>query len=297
MPTRARCTPVAFSGRGCPQGVLISRRACDVWSCACEEVIVGSNVLRTPRENARAFIETRVLWLLRASLLRTRASFTGFVEMLVDLHGGTADRGHDPARFQQHWLLFELLDMLWQEGPATAQTMLWPFDAGHEGPAFRRCLDAVFPVLQTAFHRQHFLEHRCEKCRVPVVTLDAKYGLTCTLCNHREGGAVQCPKVDCALLFGCQELPEPGSQYCADHSALPSSARVPAQRSCRVLRHRDTRHGRRSQLQDRGSIVVEAARRNILHGRAGVRAVPCHAERSTQASQRPRSSRADRGAG
>ena len=207
-------------------------------SCVAPSECAFVQIVGAPRENARAFIETRVLWLLRASLLRTRASFTGFVEMLADLHGATSDKGHDPARFQRHWLLFELLELLWQEAPETAQSISWPLDSGHDGATFRACLEAVFPILQSAFHRQHFLEHRCDKCAVPVVTLDAKYGLTCALCNHREGGAVRYPQIDCTLLFGCQELPDAGCQYCREH-APSGDARAPAALDCRILRHRD----------------------------------------------------------
>ena len=57
-----------------------------------------------------------------------------------------------------------------------------------ESTEFQAALVQILPYLREAVHAQHYVEHKCELCAVPVVTLDAKYGLTCALCNHREGG-------------------------------------------------------------------------------------------------------------
>ena len=57
-----------------------------------------------------------------------------------------------------------------------------------ESTEFRAALVQILPYLRESVHAQHYVEHKCELCAVPVVTLDAKYGLTCALCNHREGG-------------------------------------------------------------------------------------------------------------
>ena len=57
-----------------------------------------------------------------------------------------------------------------------------------ESAEFQAVLVHILPHLRQAVHVRHYVEHKCELCEVPVVTLDAKYGLTCALCNHREGG-------------------------------------------------------------------------------------------------------------
>lgn len=110
-----------------------------------------------------------------------------------------------------------------------------PFQASVE---FQAVLVEVVPHLRAALHAQHYVDHKCEHCAVPVVTLDAKYGLTCALCNHREGGVVEFPQVQCSVMFGCQKPPMQSGLYCCDHqpSAGCASARADAQR---IVRHRD----------------------------------------------------------
>ena len=86
---------------------------------------------RLPPENSKAFIETRVLWLLRAAVLRSKAAFSGFVQMLADLHGTPADRENDCYRFEHHWLLLEVLTVLWARSPSVVRTTWWPLDTKH----------------------------------------------------------------------------------------------------------------------------------------------------------------------
>ena len=111
-----------------------------------------------------------------------------------------------------------------------------PFQASVEFQAV--LVQVVVPHLRAALHAQHYVDHKCEHCAVPVVTLDAKYGLTCALCNHREGGVVEFPQVQCSVMFGCQKPPMQSGLYCCDHqpSAGCASARADAQR---IVRHRD----------------------------------------------------------
>ena len=88
-------------------------------------------IVGCPRKNSKAFIETRVLWLLRAAVLRSKAAFSGFVQMLADLHGTPADRENDCYRFEHHWLLLEVLTVLWARSPSVVRTTWWPLDTKH----------------------------------------------------------------------------------------------------------------------------------------------------------------------
>ena len=144
--------------------------------------------------------------------------------MLGDLHATDADRPHDSLRFEHSWLTFEVLSLIWDHMPDQAPELYWPLDSTHRGQEFRSVLERA--------------QHRCNLCAVPVVTFDAKYGLTCPLCNHREGGAAYFPAIDCSVLFGCQEPPSQGSAYCRMHTTQPSP---PNPSDPRILRHRDTK--------------------------------------------------------
>ena len=193
-------------------------------------------IVANPRRNSKAFIEMRVLWLLRASLLRNKGTFSGFVTMLADMHAAAADRSHDCLRFEHHWLLWEVLCLLWENSADFVQSVFWPLDSTHDASDFRSCLTEVFPVLQQYFQETHFLQHSCRLCEARVVTFDAKYGLACHLCNHRDGGGIHFPNIEATVLFGCQEPPQQGCLYCRTHNAAPPSPVGPAPR---VLRHRD----------------------------------------------------------
>lgn len=113
-----------------------------------------------------------------------------------------------------------------------------------ESTEFQAALVQILPHLREAVHAQHYVEHKCELCAVPVVTLDAKYGLTCALCNHREGGVVEFPQVACSVMFGCQKPPMQSGLYCCDHHPSSSCAPAPAAAG-RILRHRDDNGARR----------------------------------------------------
>lgn len=177
-------------------------------------------IVACPRSNSKAFIEVRSLWLLRAALLRCKAPFSGFVEMLADLHSATSDREHDSLRFEHSWLIFETLCLLWDDATAAPliPTMWWPLDTRHDAQAFREVLrGTVLPLLRSVLRRLHFQEHCCDLCRPKVITFDAKYGLTCRLCNHREGGIVRFDNIACNVMFGCQEPPKQDGLYCLAH--------------------------------------------------------------------------------
>ena len=113
-----------------------------------------------------------------------------------------------------------------------------------ESAEFQAVLVHILPHLRQAVHARHYVEHKCELCEVPVVTLDAKYGLTCALCNHREGGVVEFPQVECSVMFGCQRPPLQSGLYCCDHHPSSSCAPAPAD-ARRILRHRDDNGVRR----------------------------------------------------
>lgn len=182
-------------------------------SCYCvaaPEEVDFLQIVACPRKNSKAFVEVRALWLLRAALLRVRAPFSGFVEMLADLHALPADRRHDCMRFEQHWLLLEALTLLWQRVPEVLPSFAWPLDGQHQTDAWLLCLDRLLPLLSSLVRDLHFREHSCTLCAVPAVTVDAKYGMTCSLCNHREGGVVAYPAIECSVMFGCQKAPAPG---------------------------------------------------------------------------------------
>ena len=152
--------------------------------------------------------ETRVFWLLRASLSRNKGTFSGFVNMLADMHAATADCSHECLRFE-HGLPAECLLAIGQH-PRQQR--------------FRTCVTQVFPELNKCFHAMHFSDHKCKLCEVPVVTFDAKYGLACSVCNHRDGGGLYFPEIDGTVPFGCQKPPQQGCLYCKSHTA-PSSYR------------------------------------------------------------------------
>lgn len=206
-------------------------------------------IVACPRSNSKAFIEVRSLWLLRAALLRCKAPFSGFVEMLADLHSATSDRAHDSLRFEHGWLIFETLCLLWDDATAAPliPTIWWPLDSRNEGQAFQQVLRGeVLPLLRAVLRRLHFQEHCCDLCRPKVVTFDAKYGLTCRLCNHREGGLVRFDTINCSVMFGCQAPPRQDGLYCWEHDPghLQPHGDLP-----RVLRHRDV-DGQRSYKVD-----------------------------------------------
>lgn len=182
-------------------------------SCFCvaaPEDVDFLQIVACPRKNGKAFIEVRALWLMRAALLRVRAPFSGFVEMLADLHALPADRKHDCLRFEQHWLLLEALTLLWHRAPHVLRSVAWPLDGQHQTQAWQGILERILPLLSGLVRDIHFREHVCHLCAVPAVTLDAKYGMTCSLCNHREGRVVEYPAINCSVMFGCQRGPAPG---------------------------------------------------------------------------------------
>eukprot|EP00435_Cladocopium_sp_Y103_P036568 s1012_g9.t1 len=121
---------------------------------------------------------------------------------------------------------------------AVIPTIWWPFDTTHEGH--------VLPPLRSVLRRLHFQEHSCDLCRANVVTFDAKYGLACRLCNHREGGLVRFDTINCSVMFGCQAPPRQGGLYCWEHD--PGRLQAPGDLP-RVLRHRDV-DGHRSYKVD-----------------------------------------------
>ena len=94
----------------------------------------------------------------------------------------------------------------------------------------------VLPDLDEWFLERHAKDHSCELCRVPVLTLDAKFGMACRLCNHRQEGGVHLKEVDATVLFGCQKAPVQGGLYCAEH--LPSLPPLPLDDGARIRRHR-----------------------------------------------------------
>jgi hypothetical protein len=51
--------------------------------------------------------------------------------MRADLHGTPADRENDCYRFEHHWLLLEVLTVLWAHSPSVVQTTWWPLDTKH----------------------------------------------------------------------------------------------------------------------------------------------------------------------
>ncbi|CAK9089942.1 Uncharacterized protein (Fragment), partial [Durusdinium trenchii] len=209
-------------------------------SCFCvaaPEDVDFLQIVACPRKNGKAFIEVRALWLMRAALLRVRAPFSGFVEMLADLHALPADRKHDCLRFEQHWLLLEALTLLWHRAPHVLRSVAWPLDGQHQTQAWQGILERILPLLSGLVRDIHFREHVCHLCAVPAVTLDAKYGMTCSLCNHREGRVVEYPAINCSVMFGCQRGPAPGHlRYCRMHAADGALAAAADQH---ILRHRD----------------------------------------------------------
>ena len=216
-------------------------------------------IVACPRSNSKAFIEVRSLWLLRAALLRCKAPFSGFVEMLADLHRATSDREHDSLRFEHAWLIFETLCLLWDDATAAPliPTISWPLDTRQEAQAFRQLLrGTVLPLLRSVLRRLHFEEHCCDLCRPKVVTFDAKYGLTCQLCNHREGGVVRFDSIACSVMFGCQNPPKQDGLYCLEHDLghLRPAAELP-----RVLRHRDVEGQRSYKVEGRSTWQLRSA--------------------------------------
>ena len=88
---------------------------------------------------------------------RSKSSFSSFVSMLADLHGADSERQHDCLRFEHHWMLFEILLLLWEHAPAQASDIHWPLDSTHTHSArdFHGCLNSVMPLLQKIFCAIH----------------------------------------------------------------------------------------------------------------------------------------------
>lgn len=132
-------TSVRWSARRCPTCndtfSSIWRKASDDRTRCCAvcspEDATFLQIVACPRKNSKAFIETRVLWLLRAAVVRAKTGFSGFVDMLADLHGVPSDRQNDVYRFEHRWLLLEILTLLWEHAPHVAQTTYWPLDTKH----------------------------------------------------------------------------------------------------------------------------------------------------------------------
>ena len=63
----------------------------------------------------------------------------------------------------------------------------WPLDdTGHDAQGFQQLLrESILPLLRSVLRTLHVQEHSCSLCAPKVVTFDAKYGLTCRLCNPR----------------------------------------------------------------------------------------------------------------
>ena len=239
-------------------------------------------IVACPRKNSKAFIEVRTLWLLRAALLRCKAPFGGFVEMLADLHGAVADREHDSLRFEHHWLMFETLVLLFdnEDTALWRSDIWWPLDTRHEPSIFQQLLlQDVLPPLRALLRKLHFQEHVCDTCRSPVVTFDAKYGLTCRLCNHREGGVVRFESIQCNVMFGCQNPPMQSSLYCAQHDiGLQASGADGPQ----ILRHRDDNGTRVYKIEGQSAWQPRAA----LPARAVARYEALLAERTERRKKR-----------
>ena len=193
-------------------------------------------IVACPRSNAKAFLEVRALWLLRGSLLRCKAPFSGFVEMMADLHGAPPDREHESIRFEHHWFIFETISFLWENDQDAAGLLWWPLEARHSPDAFQTTLqEAVLPLLHRIFQQVHFQQHSCQLCSISAVTFDAKYGLSCRLCNFREGGVVHFESIGCSIMFGCKNPPTQCGLYCLTHG----SDKQDASEGPRILRHRD----------------------------------------------------------
>lgn len=130
--------------------------------------------------------------------------------------------------------------------------------AGKESVEFQETLTRVIPVLRGALHEEHYVHHRCELCKPACVTLDAKYGLTCALCNHREGGVVSFPAVRCSVMFGCRNPPMQSDLYCRQHYTPHSPDCAPQHPPRQIWRHRD-HAGVRSYKVDVSSSWLSAA--------------------------------------
>ena len=203
-------------------------------------------IVACPRANTKAFVEVRVLWLLRASVLRGKTPFSSFVQMLADLHAAPGDRAHDSVRFEQRWLLFELLTLLWETAPGQVSQQAWPLEARHDSSGFLDAIEAVLPTLRASLTRLHFEEHRCDLCDVGVVTLDAKYGLSCPLCNHRDGGVVRFESINCSVMFGCQKAPlQDNSPPTSSQPVVVTSSGIATLMANGCTKCKESRHTRR----------------------------------------------------
>ena len=55
------------------------------------------------------------------------------------------------------------------------------------------------------------------------ICLDANYGLTCRVCNRRDGGCYYIPSVKATVMTGYTKAPWQSSSYCLEHSKTASA--------------------------------------------------------------------------
>ena len=152
--------------------------------------------------------------------MHAKAGFRALADICADMQPDHTRDDTDHYRFEYAWLMFEVLSVLWDAEPPSLGTLSWPLEARHHMDAMRERFDTVQPELVSWFLQQHAAQHRCERCAVPVVTLDGKYGMACKVCNFRDGGATYVAEVDTYITFGCEEPPVAGSLYCARHQRV-----------------------------------------------------------------------------
>ena len=187
-------------------------------------------------------------------MARSKAGFRAAASVMHGLHYDAsqfADESNNHERFQHAWMLFEVLVILWRTNVDVAGNVSWVLDMRHHLNDLEQQFRQVESIIEEHIQTEQFFNHACSKCAVPAVTVDAKYGFTCPVCNYRDGGAKEFPNIDATVLFGCNSPPAPGSTYCAEltvHLASPDEDKEEP----RVLRHR-THCGQREYKIDNSS--------------------------------------------
>lgn len=214
-------------------------------SVCCPEDAPWFQIVAQVKDTGLAFVQTKALWYVRSSIVRTKASFQASAEVLSDLHGPSSfSTEHDRQRFESAWLIFESLTLLWRHAPTVAESQTWHLQATHGQELLRADLTAVQPHLEETLLCEHFVEHTCPQCAAGSAFVDVKYGFTCRVCNYREGGMRSLDVFDkrsytgiqCDVNFGCEEPPVQHCNYCRKHGEIASSSRAIS--PARILKHR-----------------------------------------------------------
>jgi len=185
----------------------------------------------TPKHASKMFIEEKVIVLVRSIIVRAKCGFDAVARMLTDLHGYQFDENDRHILFYA-WLLHDTLALLWEHRPELVQTLRWHVTVCHDRQMTRNDLHAALPLLRDIFDAEHTEKHSCATCASKVLAIDGKSGITCEVCNCREGGDVYYQKSTQLSPSGATEAPSRKASTAAATAIWTTPAVCPSTKSC-----------------------------------------------------------------